>query len=225
MRILLAEDEKALSNALVTILKRNNYSVDAVYNGSDALDYAESGVYDCIILDIMMPKLDGLSVLKAIREQKNTVPVMLLTAKSEVDDKVAGLDRGADDYLTKPFSTKELLARLRAITRRQTAATDNSIKFGDVTLDRETYELCGKSGKITLTSKEYQVMEGFMANPGKIISQEKIMEKVWGFDSETEINVVWTYISYLRNKLKNLGSSVKIKAIRNAGYRIEYENA
>ncbi len=225
MRLLLAEDERALSNALVTILKHNNYSVDAVYNGQDAIDYLESEVYDAAILDIMMPKADGITVLKTIRAAGNTIPVLLLTAKSEIDDKVTGLDCGADDYLTKPFVTKELLARIRAITRRQTELTDNSLFFGDLRLDRVSFELVSPSGKLLLTAKEFQIMEMFMKNPSQIISTERFMEKIWGFDSNAEINVVWTYISYLRKKLKMLGSSVGIKAVRNIGYTLENENA
>ena len=225
MRLLLAEDERALSNALVTILKHNNYSVDAVYNGQDAIDYLESEVYDAAILDIMMPKADGITVLKTIRAAGNTIPVLLLTAKSEIDDKVTGLDCGADDYLTKPFVTKELLARIRAITRRQTELTDNSLFFGDLRLDRVSFELVSPSGKLLLTAKEFQIMEMFMKNPSQIISSERFMEKIWGFDSNAEINVVCTYISYLRKKLKILGSSVGIKAVRNIGYTLENKNA
>ncbi len=225
MRLLLAEDEKTLSNALVTILKHNNYSVDAVYNGDDAIDYIETGVYDGAILDIMMPKVDGITVLKTIRAGGNKMPVLLLTAKSDVDDKVLGLDAGADDYLTKPFVTKELLARIRAMTRRQADLTDNSLSFGDLKLDRVSFELSSPSGKLPLTAKEFQIMESFMNHPSQIISAERLMEKIWGFDSDSEINVVWTYISYLRKKLKLLQSGVTIKAVRNIGYTLENENA
>lgn len=225
MRLLLAEDEKTLSNALVTILKHNNYSVDAVYNGEDAVDYIETGVYDGAILDIMMPKVDGITVLKTIRAGGNKMPVLLLTAKSDVDDKVLGLDAGADDYLTKPFVTKELLARIRAMTRRQAELTDNSLSFGDLKLDRVSFELSSPSGKLPLTAKEFQIMESFMNHPSQIISAERLMEKIWGFDSDSEINVVWTYISYLRKKLKLLQSGVTIKAVRNIGYTLENENA
>lgn len=225
MRLLLAEDEKTLSNALVTILKHNNYSVDAVYNGEDAIDYIETGVYDGAILDIMMPKVDGITVLKTIRAGGNKMPVLLLTAKSDVDDKVLGLDAGADDYLTKPFVTKELLARIRAMTRRQAEFTDNSLSFGDLKLDRVSFELSSPSGKLPLTAKEFQIMESFMNHPSQIISAERLMEKIWGFDSDSEINVVWTYISYLRKKLKLLQSGVTIKAVRNIGYTLENENA
>ena len=225
MRLLLAEDEKTLSNALVTILKHNSYSVDAVYNGEDAIDYIETGVYDGAILDIMMPKVDGITVLKTIRAGGNKMPVLLLTAKSDVDDKVLGLDAGADDYLTKPFVTKELLARIRAMTRRQAELTDNSLSFGDLKLDRVSFELSSPSGKLPLTAKEFQIMESFMNHPSQIISAERLMEKIWGFDSDSEINVVWTYISYLRKKLKLLQSGVTIKAVRNIGYTLENENA
>ena len=225
MRLLPAEDEKTLSNALVTILKHNNYSVDAVYNGEDAIDYIETGVYDGAILDIMMPKVDGITVLKTIRAGGNKMPVLLLTAKSDVDDKVLGLDAGADDYLTKPFVTKELLARIRAMTRRQAELTDNSLSFGDLKLDRVSFELSSPSGKLPLTAKEFQIMESFMNYPSQIISAERLMEKIWGFDSDSEINVVWTYISYLRKKLKLLQSGVTIKAVRNIGYTLENENA
>ena len=225
IRLLLAEDEKTLSNSLVTIIKHNNYSVDAVYNGEDAIDYIETGVYDGAILDIMMPKIDGITVLKTIRAGGNKMPVLLLTAKSDVDDKVLGLDAGADDYLTKPVVTKELLARIRAMTRRQAELTDNSLSFGDLKLDRVSFELSSPSGKLPLTAKEFQIMESFMNHPSQIISAERLMEKIWGFDSDLEINVVWTYISYLRKKLKLLQSGVTIKAVRNIGYTLENENA
>ena len=225
IRLLLAEDEKTLSNALVTILKHNNYSVDSVYNGEDAIDYIETVVYDGAILDIMMPKIDGITVMKTIRAGGNKMPVLLLTAKSDVDDKVLGLDAGADDYLTKPFVTKELLARIRAMTRRQAELTDNSLSFGDLKLDRVSFELSSPSGKLPLTAKEFQIMESFMNHPSQIISAERLMEKIWGFDSDSEINVVWTYISYLRKKLKLLQSGVTIKAVRNIAYTLENENA
>lgn len=225
MRLLLAEDEKALSGALCTILRHNNYSVDAVYNGADAIDYLETGLYDGAVLDIMMPKADGLTVLRTIRAKGNNIPVLLLTAKSETDDKVLGLDCGADDYLTKPFNTKELLARIRAMLRRQAGIADNELSFGDIRLDRVSFELISPNKRLLLTSKEFQIMEMLMKNPGQLISPELIMDKVWGYESETEINVVWTYISYLRKKLKLLGSSVSIKAARNIGYTQEEGNA
>lgn len=224
MRLLLAEDEKELSNALVAILKHNNYSVDAVYNGRDALDYLEDGNYDGAILDIMMPILDGISVLKKIREKGNQIPILMLTAKSEIDDKVSGLDCGADDYLTKPFATKELLARIRAMTRRQGEMTDSILSFGNITLDRSTYELKGPKSSFKLAAKEFQMLEMLMVNPCHVISTERFMEKIWGYDAETEINVVWVYISYLRKKLSTINSNVQIKATRNVGYSLEENN-
>ena len=221
MRLLLAEDEKELSNALVTILKHSNYSVDAVYNGLDALDYLEAENYDGAILDIMMPGMDGLTVLRKIREKGNKLPVLLLTAKSEIDDRVSGLDSGADDYLTKPFATKELLARIRAMTRRQSDLTDNTLAVGNITLDRSTSELKGPEGSFRLASKEFQMLEMLMANPGRLINTERFMEKIWGYDTDVEINVVWVYISYLRKKLTAIGADVAIKAARNMGYALE----
>lgn len=225
MRLLLAEDEEALSKALVTILKHNNYAVDAVFDGQQALDYLECGIYDGLILDLMMPKVDGITVLKTIRRKGNKIPVLILTAKSEVDDKVFGLDCGADDYLTKPFVTKELLARIRAMTRRQSDLQDNALVYGDLRLDRTSFELISKKGKLLLTAKEFQIMEMFMMNPKCILSAEQLMDRVWGLESETEISVVWTYISYLRKKLKTLDSSVTIKAVRNVGYTLEVPDA
>ena len=221
MRLLLAEDEKALSKALATILERNKYSVDAAYDGQEALEYLDAGNYDGVILDIMMPKVDGITVLREIRKKGNLIPVLLLTAKSEVDDKVLGLDAGANDYLTKPFNARELLARIRAMTRTQTAQADSRLKIGNVTLDRATYELSPPSGSYRLANKEFQMMEMLMANPKNLISSERFMEKIWGYDSEAEINVVWVYISYLRKKLTALHANIQIKAMRNAGYTLE----
>lgn len=220
MRILLAEDENALAKALVKIFERNNYSVDSVDNGEDALDYIRAGDYDVVILDVMMPKADGITVLKKIRAEGNQVPVLILSAKSEVDDKVLGLDSGADYYLTKPFDTKELLATVRAITRVQTSG-DTKISFGNITLDRATFELSSPTGSFRLANKEFQMLEMFMTNPRYVISAEKFMEKIWGFDTEAEINVVWVYVSYLRKKLTALNANVQIKALRNAGYSME----
>lgn len=221
MRLLLAEDEKALSKALTEILKHNHYSVDTVYNGQDALDYLETDVYDGVILDIMMPQVDGIRVLKTIRAAGNKVPVLMLTARSEIDDRVLGLDLGADDYLTKPFATKELLARLRAITRRQTDAADTILSFEDIRLNRVTFELSGEKASFRLANKEYQMMEMLLKRPGEVIPTERFMEKIWGYDSDTELNVVWVYISYLRKKLKKLNTRVQITSARNAGYLLE----
>lgn len=221
MRLLLAEDEQALSKALKAILERNNYSVDAAYDGQEALDYLNADNYDGVILDIMMPKVDGITVLKEIRKNGNTIPVLLLTAKSEIDDKVTGLDAGANDYLTKPFNSRELLARIRTMTRTQSVQPDSKLQVGNVTLDCATYELSTQSGSYRLANKEFQMMEMLMSNPKSLISSERFMEKIWGYDSEAEINVVWVYISYLRKKLTALDANIGIKAMRNAGYRLE----
>lgn len=222
MRLLLAEDEKALSSALQVILKHNNYSVDAVYNGQDAYDYIVAGVYDGVILDVMMPKMDGFTVLSKIRSEGCDVPVIMLTAKSETDDKINGLDLGADDYLAKPFEMKELLARIRAITRRKSEAVSADMIYGDCTLNSLNYELSSDGGSVKLQNKEYQIMELLVANQKSIISAELMMEKIWGYDTDTEISVVWVNISYLRKKLGQIGSKVSIKAVRNQGYTLEY---
>ena len=220
MRILLAEDERSLARALLKILEKNNYSADAVYDGEDALAYIESGNYDVAILDIMMPKMDGITVLKKVRAQGNSIPVLLLTAKSEIDDKVLGLDSGADYYLTKPFDTKELLAVIRTITKSQ-ASADTKLALGNITLDRATFELASPTGSFKLTNREFQMMEFFMSNPHQVIASERFMEKIWGFDSEAEISVVWVYISYLRKKLQALHANIQIKVSRNVGYSLE----
>ena len=222
MRLLLAEDEKELSNALVTVLKHNNYSVDVVYNGQDALDYLLSGNhYDGAILDIMMPKKDGISVLKEARAFGIRIPILILTARAEIDDRVMGLDAGADDYLTKPFSMKELLARIRAMTRRQAETTDSILSFGNIKLDRSTYTLSTHKDSLRLANKEFQMLEMLLVNPGQIISIDQFMEKIWGFDSDAEPNVVWVYISYLRKKLTALEANVSIRAARRLGYTLE----
>ena len=221
MRLLLAEDEKELAKALSVILHHNNYSVDVVHNGEDALCYFENGNYDGAILDIMMPKLDGMSVLKKIREAGNSIPVLILTAKSEIDDRVDGLDAGADDYMTKPFAMKELLARVRAMLRRRTESVDTSLTFGDITLELASSMLSSGDKSVRLTNKEFQMLEMLINADGGIISVDKFMDKIWGYDSETEQNVVWVYVSYLRKKLSSLGSSVMIEAHRNLGYSLE----
>lgn len=221
MRILLAEDERSMSRALTAILTKNNYSVDAVYDGQDALDYIKSGDYDMAILDVMMPKLDGFEVLRQIRAEGIRMPVMMLTAKSQVDDKVEGLDLGANDYLTKPFDSKELLARLRAMTRVTANTADNELRFGNITLNRGSYELSSPSGSVKLSSREYQMMEYLMANPGMLITTERFFDKIWGLDFEGDTSIVWTNLSYLRKKLVQIGSNVRIKATRNAGYSLE----
>lgn len=221
MRLLLAEDEKELAKALAVILRHNNYSVDVVHNGEDALCYLQNGNYDGAILDIMMPKLDGLSVLRRIRNDGNGIPVLILTAKSDIDDRVEGLDAGADDYLTKPFAMKELMARVRAMLRRRTESADTRLSFGDIVLEIASSMLSCGENSVRLTNKEFQMLEMLITADGGIISVDKFMDKIWGYDSETEQNVVWVYVSYLRRKLTSLGSSVLIEAHRNLGYSLE----
>ena len=221
MRLLFAEDEKSLSRAITAILKKNHYEVDAVYDGEEALAYLECGTYDGAILDIMMPKKDGLTVLKEIRHQGNNTPVLMLTAKAEIDDRVLGLDSGANDYLTKPFATPELLARIRAMTRTQMAQNTSSLSFGNLSLNQAAFELSSPSGSYQLTNKEFQLLELLMANPGQVISSDRLFEKIWGYESDADLSVIWVYISYLRKKLTALNASVRIRAIRNAGYRLE----
>ena len=224
MRLLLAEDEKELSRALVTVLKYNHYSVDEVYDGMEALEYLENGSYDGVILDVMMPKLDGISVLKKIRAKGNQVPVLILSAKSALEDKVLGLDCGADDYLAKPFATKELLARVRAMTRRKTAELDTKMTFEDLELSPTTFQLGCKGRWVYLANKEYQIMEMLLANPRCVLSAGQFIEAVWGCDSDVENNVVWTYISRLRRILKQLDSKAVIRTAKGIGFALEREN-
>ncbi len=221
MRLLLAEDEKELSKALCAVLKHNNYSVDAVYDGQDAFDYGLCGNYDGIILDIMMPKKNGLEVLRELRKNGIDTPVLILTAKAETEDKIAGLDTGADDYLTKPFAMGELLARIRALTRRKAEFSPNLLSHGSLSLNRESYELSVGENSVRLGNKEFQMIEMLLNNPGRLISTEQFMERIWGYETEAEINVVWVYISYLRKKLSNLGANLEIKAVRGVGYTLE----
>lgn len=221
MRILLAEDEKELSRALVAIFTKNNYSVDAVYDSDEAITYLMDGDYDCAVLDVMMPKKDGITVLKTIRKAGKNLPVLILTAKSEIDDRILGLDCGADDYLTKPFVVKELLARVRAITRRLTVGVDANLTYGNCTLSRSTYILSTPEGETRLTNKEFQMLEMLMSAPHQVVSPEQFMEKIWGFDSDSEISVVWVYVTYLRKKLAAVKANIAIKALRNAGYTLE----
>lgn len=220
MRILLAEDERSLSRAVAALLERNHYAVDAVYDGREALDYLAGGNYDALILDIMMPKMDGMEVLRCLRQEGNSIPVLMLTAKGEVEDKVRGLDSGANDYLTKPFATEELLARLRAMTRHSVQLS-SQLTFGNLCLDQTTFELSTSTGSFRLANKEYQMMELFLRNPRQIIPTERFLERIWGYDSEVELSVVWVYISYLRKKLSALRSNIQIKVTRNAGYSLE----
>ena len=220
MRILLAEDELPLSRAITKIFEKNNYSVDAVYNGEDVLTYLGIASYDCLVLDLMMPVLDGIGALRKLRACGNRIPVLILTARSEVEDKVRGLDAGANYYLTKPFDSAELLAAIRAITRGAESFS-SVISYGNVSLDRASYELSAPNGSFRLANKEFQMMEMLMSNPSHLISTERFMEKIWGYDSDAELSVVWAYISYLRKKLIKIGADVSIKASRNAGYTLE----
>ncbi len=218
MKLLLAEDEKELSNALVAILKHSNYTVDAVYDGQDALDYILSSDYDGIILDIMMPGMEGTEVLKEIRAKGISTPVLFLTAKSEIDDRIKGLDLGADDYLTKPFDMGELLARIRAMTRRKTDYAPNNLTCGNLSLDRATYELSTPNHQsIRLVGREFQMLEMLMENPGRVISVDTFMDRIWS-DGEADVNVVWVYISNIRKKLTQLEADCEIKASRGVGY-------
>lgn len=221
MRVLLAEDELSLSRAIIAILKKNNYEAEAVHDGAAALEYLASGQYDGAVLDIMMPKMDGITVLKKYRESGGTTPILMLTAKSEIDDKVLGLDSGANDYLTKPFASQELLARIRAMTRSLSAQNTSLLKLGNIQLDRSSFELSSPTGSFHLTNREFQMMEMLLANPHRLIPTERFMEKIWGCDNDAEINVVWVYISYLRKKLTSLNADIQIRVTRNAGYTLE----
>ena len=220
MKLLYAEDERSLSEAVVDVLEYHKYRVDAVYDGRDALDYARSGHYDGIILDVMMPKLSGLEVLERLRAAGSKTPILLLTAKSEIEDRIAGLDLGADDYLPKPFAMGELLARIRAMLRRRAEFTPDVLTLGNLSLDRQSYTLSVGDNRMILPKLEFQLMELFLLNRGIYLSTEDILVKVWGYDTDTEIGVVWVYISYLRKKLTALGANVAIQAKRNIGYTL-----
>ncbi len=223
MRLLLAEDEKSLSKALTSILTKNNYSVDTVFDGDEAESYIMTGDYDCVILDVMMPCQDGFEVLRKVRRKGITTPIIMLTAKSQIDDKVEGLDLGANDYVTKPFDSKELMARIRAITRNAVASADNILTCGNITLNRNNFELSSPLSSVTLASKEYQILEYLMLNRGMLISSERFMDKIWGLDYDGDSSILFTNLSYLRKKLTKIGANVKIKATRNAGYTLEEE--
>ncbi len=221
MRILIAEDEVSIAKALKVLLEKNKYSVTMVHNGNDALDHMLSGEYDALVLDIMMPGMDGVEALREARRQGIKTPALFLTAKSEVEDRVAGLDAGADDYLPKPFATSELLARVRALVRRSDSYAPTVLSFGNAALNCSTYTLsCGGEG-VRLNNKEYQLMELFMRHPRQVFSTDHLMSRVWGLDSEADIDVVWTYIGFLRKKLRQLGARVEIQTIRGAGYALE----
>ncbi len=220
MKLLLAEDEVELSNALCAILKHAGYSVDAVYNGKDAYEYARVGSYDGLILDIMMPGMDGMEVLKTLRMEGKTMPALFLTARQEVSDRVRGLDLGADDYLTKPFDMNELLARIRAMLRRREEFRPGELAFGNVLLDRSLCELRTEEHEpCRLSAKEFQMMEMLMEAPGRVISVETFMDSIWA-DGEADVNVVWVYISNLRRKLKTLDADIEIRSTRGLGYSL-----
>ena len=221
MKLLYAEDERSLSEAVVDVLEYHKYKVDAVYDGQDALDYAENDQYDGIILDVMMPRKSGFEVLRALRAKGDRTPILLLTAKAEVEDRIQGLDLGADDYLPKPFAMGELLARIRAMLRRREEFTPDLLTMGNLSLDRQSYTLCVGENRLLLPKLEFQMMELFLLNRGIYLSTEDILVKVWGYDTDAEIGIVWVYISYLRQKLTSLGADVAIKAKRNIGYTLE----
>ena len=221
MKLLFAEDDPDVTRGVVAILERNNYLVDAVDNGQDAYDYIMEGDYDAAILDVMMPKMNGDEVVRRIRSDGKSIPVMLLTAMGEVEDRIDGLDAGADDYLTKPFASGELLARVRALLRRAQSFTPDVIRFRDLTLDCTTYRLQSGKKQTVLSKKTFLLAEMFMRSPGIILSAEKIMDHVWGWDSEAEINVVWVNISTIRKALTEIGSDVRIRMVRGAGYVME----
>ena len=221
MKILFAEDEIAMSEAVTDILTYHHYMVDAVYDGVTALEYARVEKYDGIILDIMMPGMNGLEVLKQLRKEGIGTPVLLLTAKAEVEDRIEGLDAGADDYLPKPFAMGELLARVRALLRRRESFTADVLVYGNISLNRSSYELQGNGKSIVLSKIEFQMMDLFMLNRGIYLSTEDILVKVWGYETDAEPGIVWVYISNLRKKLLSLDADVEIKAKRNIGYTLE----
>lgn len=223
MRLLIAEDELDLAEALTVFFEKNHFSVDAVHNGFDAYEYAASGGYDGVILDVMMPKMNGIQVLERLRAEGCRTPIMMLTAKGQKDDRITGFNAGADDYLPKPFDPDELLSRVRAMLRRSEAYQPSVLAWGDVTLDPGTGLLACGGQSVRLGGREFQVMEMFLRNPRQVFSAERIMERIWGWDNEAEINVVWVNISNLRKKLKAIGSRVTLKVNRGLGYALEDE--
>ena len=223
MKLLIAEDEVDLAEALTAFFEKNQFTVDAVHDGQDAYDYARAGDYDAVILDVMMPKLNGIQVLRRLREEGYSAPIMMLTAKAQKDDRVEGFDAGADDYLPKPFAPDELLARVRALLRRAGDYKPTVLSFGDLSLDCAAGLLtCGREA-VRLSGREFQVMELFLRSPKVIFSADKLMERIWGWDSDAEVSVVWVHISNLRKKLRSIGSRVSIKAVRGMGYVLEEE--
>lgn len=223
MRLLFAEDEVSMSEAVSDILTYHHYMVDAVYDGEAVLDYARMEAYDGIILDIMMPKKSGFEVLEQLRKEGCRTPILLLTARGEVEDRIRGLDLGADDYLPKPFSMDELLARVRAMLRRRETFVPDILTCGDISLNLQSYELSGNGRSFVLPKLEYRMMEVLMQNQRRYLSSEVLLVKVWGYDTEAEVGTVWVYISYLRKRLEVLSDQVKIKVKRNIGYTLEAE--
>lgn len=222
MKLLIVEDEMQLADALTEILRRNMYTVDTVYDGIDGLDNALTGIYDGIILDIMLPRMNGIEILRSIRKEKINTPVLLLTARSEVEDKINGLDCGADDYLTKPFVTGELLARVRAMTRRKgEIVDDNKLEYNGLELNKNTCAIIYNGNDVKLSLKEYQIMEMLISNPHRILPKERIIEKIWGYESDVEYNNIEVYISFLRKKIAVLSAPVQIKTARGIGYSLE----
>lgn len=221
MRLLIAEDDRDIARALTALFEHNNYSVDAVHNGNDGYDYAVAGGYDGIILDIMMPGMDGLEVLRALRSAGVRTPVLLLTARGDVEDRVNGLDAGADDYLPKPFAASELLARVRAMLRRKENYQDDILEFMGLTLNLSTFELGFQGEHIRLVSREFQMLQLLMQAPGSVISTDQFMERIWGWDTDVEVSIVWVYVSNLRKKIDKLKAPVSIKAVRGIGYCLE----
>lgn len=221
MRVLIAEDEMSTAKAIKLLLEKANFSADIVYNGNDAWEYIQAVDYDVIVLDIMMPYRSGIDVLSLMRNKHIVTPVLILTAKSEIEDRVAGLESGADDYLPKPFAAKELIARVKALTRRSDHYADSIQSIGNLVLDGNRYEMRVGEIKVSLTNKEFQLMELFVRHPGYVFPTEHLMEKIWGYDTESNIDVVWTHIGYMRKKLRSLNANVEIKTVRGAGYALE----
>lgn len=221
MRILIAEDEAELARGLKFLLEKNRFAVDIAYDGEEALERLRSTDYDVAVLDIMMPGRDGLDVLDCIRRAGSDMPVMLLTAKAEIEDRVAGLEAGADDYLPKPFASREFIARVKALSRRSGRYADRLLCFGDARLDCNRYELTCGTEAVRLNNKEFQLAELFMGHPRFVFSTNHLMDRIWGQDSEAEIDVVWTYVGFLRRKLKQIGAHIEIRTVRGAGYSLE----
>ena len=221
MRLLIAEDEPDLAEVLCAFFEKNRFSVDTVNDGFSAYEYASSGEYDAIVLDVMMPKMNGVDVLRRLREEGIKTPVMMRTAKAQKDDRITGFNAGADDYLPKPFEPDELICRVRAMLRRGGGYTPDILTFGDVSLDTSSGMMTGSGGSVRLSGREFQLMEMFMRSPGVVFSADRIMEKIWGWDSAAEINVVWVHMSNLRKKLRSIGSEVTVHASRGLGYMLE----